>query len=145
MATINQNPEQLARDRIDEQLTDCGWIIQNNSSINFHAAIGITVREYSADVGPADYVLFIDKKPAGIIEAKRAEEGVHFTIHREQSHTLVLPALKCLNNDRLPFVYIKGQERSQFFLFIYQNHQTINAKSAFASAGNRTIKRSVVL
>ena len=32
--------------------------------------------EYQTDIGPADYVLFVDKKPVGIIEAKRAEEGV---------------------------------------------------------------------
>ena len=72
---MNQNPEQLARDRIDDQLTACGWIPQNKSSINLHAGIGVAVREYSTDVGSADYVLFVDKKPVGLIETKRKEEG----------------------------------------------------------------------
>jgi type I restriction enzyme R subunit len=43
---MNQNPEQLTRDRIDDQLTACGWMIQNKSSINLHAGTGIAVREY---------------------------------------------------------------------------------------------------
>jgi len=42
---MNQNPEQLARDKIDNQLIACGWIIQNKSGINLSAGIGIAVRE----------------------------------------------------------------------------------------------------
>ena len=72
----NQNPEQLARDEIDKQLIACGWIVQPKKSINLNAGLGIAVREYQTDIGPADYVLFIDKKSVGIIEAKPAEEGV---------------------------------------------------------------------
>ena len=59
----NQNPEQIARDNIDKQLTACGWIIQNKSTLNLSAGVGIAVREYLTDVGPADYVLFVDGKP----------------------------------------------------------------------------------
>ncbi|MEO5782806.1 MAG: hypothetical protein ABIQ07_06015 [Ginsengibacter sp.] len=65
----NQNPEQLARDNIDEALVKCGWVIQNKNQINLNAGVGIAVREYLTDVGPADYVLFVNKKPVGIIEA----------------------------------------------------------------------------
>lgn len=93
---MNQNPEQLARDRIDNQLIACGGTIQNKSSINLHTAIGVAVREYSTDVGPADYVLFVDKKPVGIIETKRAEEGVHHTVLEEQSHAYAESKLKYL-------------------------------------------------
>jgi type I restriction enzyme R subunit len=110
---MNQNSEQFARDRIDEQLTACGWIIQNKSSINLHAAIGVAVREYSTDVGPADYVLFVDKKPVGIIDAKRAEEGVHLTVHEEQSQTHAESKLKYLHNDPLPFLYERRGEAMQ--------------------------------
>lgn len=69
----NQNPEQIARDEIDKQLIDCGWVIQHKSKINLSANLGVDVREYSTEVGPADYVLFVDGKPVGIIEAKRVE------------------------------------------------------------------------
>ncbi len=69
----NQNPEQIARDEIDKQLIDCGWVIQHKSKISLSANLGVAVREYSTEVGPADYVLFVDGKPVGIIEAKRVE------------------------------------------------------------------------
>ncbi|MGN6400888.1 MAG: type I restriction endonuclease subunit R [Flavisolibacter sp.] len=111
---MNQNPEQLARDRIDEQLTACGWTIQNKSSINLHAGIGVAVREYQTDIGPADYVLFVDKKPVGLIEAKRKEEGVHLTVHEEQSQAYAESKLKYLNNDPLPFVYESTGEVTRF-------------------------------
>ena len=55
----NQNPEQQARDNIDKQLIACGWIIQNKSNINLSSGVGVAVREYTTEVGPADYVLFV--------------------------------------------------------------------------------------
>lgn len=60
---MNQNPEQIARDEIDKQLLACGWVIQNKAQINLAANIGVAVREYQTDVGPADYVLFVNQKP----------------------------------------------------------------------------------
>jgi len=73
---LNQNPEQEARDIIDFALMRSGWTIQNKSSINLHEAIGVAVREYQTDAGPADYVLFVDGKPAGIVEAKAFKESI---------------------------------------------------------------------
>ena len=67
----NQNPEQIARDHIDRQLLACGWVIQDKNKIKLSAAPGVAIREYQTDVGPADYVLFVDKKPVGLIEAKK--------------------------------------------------------------------------
>ena len=32
----NQNPEQIAHDHIDKQLTDCGWIIQGIKQVYLH-------------------------------------------------------------------------------------------------------------
>lgn len=69
-ATANQNPEQAARDNIDRQLFACGWIIQDKKQINLYAGPGVAVREYQTDAGPADYILFVDQKPVGVIEAK---------------------------------------------------------------------------
>ncbi|HLP37740.1 hypothetical protein [Lacibacter sp.] len=61
---MNQNPEQLARDNIDQQLRAVGWVIQNKSQINLSAATGVAVREYQTDIGPADYLLFSYWMPA---------------------------------------------------------------------------------
>lgn len=69
-STINQNPEQIARDRIDDRLRGAGWAVQPAAAIDHAAASGIAVREYQTTVGPADYALFGDRKPLGIVEAK---------------------------------------------------------------------------
>lgn len=112
---INQNPEQIARDHIDKQLLDCGWLIQDKSKINLGAGQGIAVREYQTDVGPADYVLFVDKKPVGVIEAKKKEAGVNLVTDVEnQSADYASAKLKYLNNDPLPFVYESTGEITRF-------------------------------
>lgn len=80
---LNQNPEQIARDNIDKQLLACGWIIQDKKKFNLAAGLGIAIREYQTDIGPADYVLFVDKKAVGIIEAKPEEEGIRLTTVEE--------------------------------------------------------------
>lgn len=103
--TMNQNPEQLARDNIDKQLRACGWIIQNKNQINLFAGAGVAIREYQTDVGPADYILFVDQKPVGVIEAKREEEGYRLTVVEDQSLEYANSKLKYLNNDPLPFVF----------------------------------------
>jgi type I restriction enzyme R subunit len=111
---LNQNAEERARDRIDEQLLACGWLIQSKNQINLNAGIGVAVREYQTDVGPADYVLFVDKKPIGLIEAKREEEGVRLTMHEHQSREYAASKLKYLDNDPLEFAYESTGEVTRF-------------------------------
>jgi len=111
---INQNPEQIARDHIDKQLLACGWLIQDKKKINLTAGLGVAVREYPTDIGPADYVLFVDKKAVGIIEAKREEEGVRLTTVEDQSLQYAQAKLRLLNNDPLPFVYESTGEVTRF-------------------------------
>ena len=112
---LNQNPEQIARDNIDKQLILCGWIIQDKKKVNFGAGLGIAIREYQTDIGPADYVLFIDRKAVGIIEAKREEEGIHLiSIVEDQSVQYANSKLRLLNNDPLPFVYESTGEVTRF-------------------------------
>lgn len=114
----NQNPEQLARDNIDRQLTACGWIIQSIKKVNLNAGIGIAVKEYLTDVGPADYVLFVEGKPCGIVEAKREEEGHRISSHEIQGEEYSKAKLKHLKNEPLPFVYISTGEVTRFIDFL---------------------------
>lgn len=111
---MNQTSEQVARDHIDKQLLACGWIIQNKSSINLAAGRGVAVREYQTEVGPADYILFVDRKPIGLIEAKREEEGVRLTMHEEQSAYYATSKLRYIDNAPLPFVYESTGEVTRF-------------------------------
>jgi type I restriction enzyme, R subunit len=64
------NPEQLSRKEIDKLLVSCGWIVQDRARLDLRAGEGIAVREWPLECGPVDYILFIDRKPIGVIEAK---------------------------------------------------------------------------
>ncbi|WP_416768873.1 DEAD/DEAH box helicase family protein [Sulfurimonas sp. ST-25] len=103
---LNQNPEQIARDKIDAMLRSSGWAVQNKDAIDHKAAEGIAVREYQTDIGPADYVLFVDRKPVGVIEAKKETEGHRISVVEEQSQGYAEAKLKwCSENTFLPFIY----------------------------------------
>jgi type I restriction enzyme R subunit len=104
--TPNQNPEHKARDRIDKMLRESGWVIQDKDKINFGAGLGVAIREYQTDVGPADYVLFVSRKPVGIIEAKREEEGQKLSQVEQQSSEYGEANLKWIQKDGpLPFIH----------------------------------------
>ena len=106
MPTANQTPEQAARDVIDAKLLQSGWAVQDKDKIDFNASAGIAVREYQTDIGPADYVLFIHKKPVGVIEAKPEHLGQNITTVERQSGDYATAKLKWVNNSEpLPFVY----------------------------------------
>jgi len=97
-------PEENARYTIDRMLIDAGWAIQSMRELNPGAALGVAVREYPTDTGEADYALFVDRKPVGIIEAKK--EGIPLSKVEEQSTRYAAGALKyTINNGLLPFVY----------------------------------------
>lgn len=104
--TTNQNPEQRARDRIDRQLAAAGWVVQGNKVINLNADLGVAVREYQSDVGPADYILFVNKQAVGVIEAKPEDWGHKITTVEDQSQGYANATLKWVNNKApLRFVY----------------------------------------
>ena len=96
--TENQNPEQKARDTIDALLRQVGWVVQSVPQLDLNIALGQAVREYQTDVGPADYVLFVDKKAVGVIEAKRAEEGQRLTAHETQTEGYAAAKLQWVSN-----------------------------------------------
>src|SRR5690242_565928 len=85
MPPVNQNPEQVARDQIDAHLAEAGWHVQTMKGLDWSAGQGIAVREYQTDTGPADYVLFVDRRAVGVIEAKPNDWGHKITTVEEQS------------------------------------------------------------
>ena len=58
-------------------LTAAGWVVQDRAELNLGASLGVAVREYPLPSGPCDYLLFIDRKACGVIEAK--PEGMTLT------------------------------------------------------------------
>jgi len=78
----NINPEQQARIKIDEMLKKAGWKVQSKDKINLGASLGVAVREMlMKDSKKADYILFVNRKAVGVIEAKavgKTLSGVEF-------------------------------------------------------------------
>ena len=105
--TPNQNPEQVARDLIDAQLRTAGWTVQDKKAFNFHDGEGQAIREYHTDTGPADYVLFVDGKPVGVVEAKKETLGHNLTTVEEQTVEYSVSKLKWIQKSGvpLPFLY----------------------------------------
>jgi type I restriction enzyme R subunit len=78
------SPEELAREKIDPLLQQCGWILQNRSTINLSASRGVALREaLLKDRDEVDYLLFVDGKAIGTVAAK--PEGYTLTGVEEQS------------------------------------------------------------
>jgi len=63
-------PEARAREIIDAMLAGAGWIVQSRADLNLHAGPGVAVCEVPTPTGPADYILFLDGRACGALEAK---------------------------------------------------------------------------
>lgn len=78
-----QTAEQRAREQIDILLSEAGWLLQDRDEFDRTAGPGVAVREFPLPAGPCDYLLFVDGKAAGVIEAKKT--GVTLSGVAEQS------------------------------------------------------------
>ncbi len=101
----NQTPEQLARDEIDKQLEQAGWIVQKFKKYNPNAGLGVAVLEYPTSTGPIDYLLIVDREPVGIIEAKPEDSGHKITTVEEQTKRYAESTLKNLDKAKVPFLF----------------------------------------
>jgi type I restriction enzyme R subunit len=99
-------PEAKARHQIDRKLEQAGWLVQDKKQLNLGAALGVAVREYPTDSGPADYVLFVSREAVGVIEAKRDEAAECITVTEAQTERYANATLKWRNNNTpLPFLF----------------------------------------
>lgn len=99
-------PEQQARGNIDRLLEAAGWHVCDADAANIHASRGVAIREFPLPgYGFAVYLLYVDGKAAGVIEAKK--EGVTLTGVETQSdkYTKGLPAGLPRWHNPLPFSY----------------------------------------
>jgi len=85
-------PEELARINIDKQLTACGWVIQDMSGLNRYAGLGVAVREFPLETGEADYLLFVDGKAVGVVEAKPEGTTLSGVAEQAGNYVIGLPA-----------------------------------------------------
>ncbi len=99
-------PESAARENIDRLLKAAGWHVCDASQANIHASHGVAIREFPLPgYGFADYLLYVDGKAAGVIEAKK--EGVTLTGVETQSDKYIkgLPQALPRWSSPLPFSY----------------------------------------
>jgi type I restriction enzyme, R subunit len=111
-------PEEESRQEIDAQLARCGWIVQDYRQMNISAGLGVAIREFPLSTGEADYLLYLDGKAVGVVEAK--PEGHSLTGVETQSGKYLdgLPAN--LPNYRLPlpFAYESTGSDTRFTNYI---------------------------
>ncbi len=87
-------PEEKARLEIDKKLEQAGYAVQDFSEFKPNAALGVAVREYPTSSGPVDYLIFVNKIPCGVIEAKATDKGSSLTTVAEQSKRYIESDLK---------------------------------------------------
>src|SRR2546423_5223068 len=124
------SPEELAREKIDKRLTECAWILQNRSTINLSAGLGIAIREALLQGrDEVDYLLFVDGKAIGTVEAK--PEGYTLTGVEEQSGKYGKNLLDVYGKWRepLPFAYESTSVGTQF---THQLNPSPNSRNVFA-------------
>lgn len=99
-------PEQKAREMIDKELTQSGWIVQDRKQLNLTAGLGVAVREFPTSTGPVDYALFIEGIPVGIVEAKKDTAGENITVVEDQSSRYAHSTLKWVSVEyQIRFAY----------------------------------------
>ena len=102
-----ETPEQQARQNIDAMLAAAGWAVQDYKAFDPSASTGIALREVPLKSGRCDYLLLANRKPVGVVEAKK--EGVTLSTVAEQSahYAANLPDFLAagLGSESLPFRY----------------------------------------
>jgi type I restriction enzyme, R subunit len=100
-------PEQRARQTMDDLLTAAGWQVQDRVALDLSAGCGVAVREFPLKMGFADYLLFVDRKAIGAVEAKAKAEGVPLSGIESQTekYGAGLPDVPPAWRKPLPFLY----------------------------------------
>ena len=97
--------EDKAREIIDELLRLAGWVIQEYRSEDLGASLGIAVKEFQLKTGAADYLLFIDRKVVGVIEAKPVGHSLGGVDYQSEKYIEGLPNYIEPAHDPIPFIY----------------------------------------
>ncbi|MGW4498403.1 DEAD/DEAH box helicase family protein [Micromonospora sp. NPDC004336] len=110
--------EAQTRVEIDRQLGEAGWQVQDEEHINLYAGTGVAVREVTLAGGRADYLLYVDQKLVGVIEAKRegtAPRGVEAQLDRYLRGLTPAQTMRAWRREApLPFGYVATGTETAF-------------------------------
>lgn len=100
-------PEEKARTKIDEVLRTTGWVVQGRDEVNVRATRGVAVREFPLRRGHgfADYLLYVDGRAAGVVEAKKEGETLTGVEIQAEKYSAGLPDQIPALVRPLPFLY----------------------------------------
>ena len=98
-------PEEKARENIDRLLIKAGWVIQDRKQMNLGESPGVAVREYPMSPGPTDYLLFVERRAVGVIEAKPEGTTLSGVSEQTEKYLTGVPALLPVYRKPLPFGY----------------------------------------
>lgn len=104
---MTPSPEQQARQQIDALLMAAGWQVQDVGLANIHAARGVAIREFPLKSGHgfADYLLYVDGKATGVIEAKKVGSTLTGVEIQSDKYTKGLPEGLPRWHNPLPFSF----------------------------------------
>src|SRR5262245_32288939 len=113
---MSETPEQKARREIDADLMQAGWIVQNRDEMNLAAGRGVAVREFrlTPGHGHADYLLFVDEKAVGALEAKPKGHTLKGVEVQSDKYSQGLPKTLTAPAVPLPFLYESTGVETQF-------------------------------
>ena len=117
MGKGGKKPEELAREKIDLALDKAGWIIQDLEDMNIYAGQGVAVREYKlkSGHGRADYLVFADQQPVGVLEAKPAGHPLIGVEPQTDKYANGLPDNLDPPVAPLPFLYMSTGVKTGFY------------------------------
>jgi type I restriction enzyme R subunit len=110
------NPEAQARVHIDELLRSAGWHVCDLKSVNLRAAEGVAVREFPLNPGHgvADYLLYVNGKACGVIEAKKEGATLKGVEVQSAKYSQGLPQNLPAWQRLLPFLFESTGVETQF-------------------------------
>lgn len=107
-------PEEIARQHIDEMLTDAGWVVQDYQELNLSAGRGVAIREFGLRTGTADYVLLVDRAAVGVVEAKPAGHSLIGVEEQSAKYRTGVGHYLEAARDPLPFAYETTGKETRF-------------------------------
>jgi type I restriction enzyme R subunit len=107
-------PEEEARKKIDELLTKAGWSVQDHRERNLGVSSGIAIRNVPLKTGEADYLLFVNRKAVGAIEAKPVGTTLSGVAEQSEKYVRGIPDKIPHVMKPLPFAYESTGTETRF-------------------------------